>query len=196
MNTKAGLLWKPFGFARLDFAIDAKCDNAVPTREFNVTNQREGGCLCGSVRFVAEGAPLRTLQCHCKFCQRMTGSTSYAESMYRVDAVQFSGVKMSQYAHKSETSAKQVYAHFCPNCGTTISLTFERWPEYRAISRGAFDEPNSVSINAHIWTSSAQTGVVLPAATDCFQFARADLGGSPLTPARFESPQLACTDDE
>ncbi|RST49523.1 GFA family protein [Variovorax sp. DXTD-1] len=156
--------------------------------------QRNGGCLCGSVRFVALGEPMRTLQCHCRFCQRMTGSTSYAESMYAVDAVEFSGEPMSRYSHRSESSSRQVHVHFCPRCGTTITLTFERWPEYRAISRGAFDEPNSVSISSHIWTSSAQTGVVLPAGTDCFEFARADLAGSPQAAARFDAPQMARTD--
>ena len=120
----------------------------------------------------------------------MTGSTSYAESMYPVDAVRFSGAPMARYAHRSESSAKQVYVHFCSQCGTTLTLTFERWPEYRAISRGAFDEPNSVSIGSHIWTGSAQSGVVLPAGTDCFQFARADLAGSPQTPVRFDASQM------
>ena len=152
---------------------------------------RDGGCLCGSIRFRAVGEPLRTLVCHCKFCQRMTGSTSYAESMYAVDAVQFSGAPMARYSQMSEGSSKQVHVDFCPRCGTTMTLTFERWPKLRAISRGTFDEPNSVSIDAHIWTSSAQTGVVLPAKTDCFRFALVDLAGSPETPARFDAPQMA-----
>lgn len=161
-----------------------------------MTNRRDGGCLCGSVRFTALGEPMRTLQCHCRFCQRMTGSTSYAESMYPVDAVRFSGEPMAQYSHRSESSSKQVHVHFCPRCGTTLSLTFERWPEYRAISRGAFDDPDSVSIGSHIWTSSAQTGVVLPAGTDCFQFARADLTGEPQPPDRFDVPRMARASDD
>jgi hypothetical protein len=160
-----------------------------------VTTRRDGGCLCGAVRFVALGEPMRTLQCHCRFCQRVTGSTSYAESMYPVDAVQFSGEPMARYSHKSESSSRQVHVHFCPRCGTTLTLTFERWPEYRGISRGAFDDPNSVSISSHIWTSSAQTGVVLPAGIDCFQFARADLAGLPQAPARFDAPRMARTDN-
>lgn len=60
---------------------------------------------------------------------------------------------------------------------------------------GAFDDPNSVSISSHIWTSSAQTGVVLPAGIDCFQFARADLAGLPQAPARFDAPRMARTDN-
>jgi hypothetical protein len=152
---------------------------------------RSGGCLCGSVRFEARGEPLRTLVCHCKFCQRLTGSTSYAEAMYPIEAVSMSGITPSSYGHRSEGSAMLVYAHFCPRCGSTVSLTFERWPQYRAISRGAFDDPNSVSIGSHIWTESAQTGVVLPADTDCFRQARATLDGTPLAPERHAAPVLA-----
>jgi hypothetical protein len=81
--------------------------------------------------------------------------------------------------------------HFCPRCGSTVSLTFERWPQVRGLSRGAFDDPNSVSIGSQIWTESAQTGVVLPANTDCFRQARAALDGTPLAPERHGAPVLA-----
>ncbi len=165
------------------------CSRLNPTVEINLTIQRTGGCLCGSVRFLALGEPLRTLQCHCKFCQRMTGTTSFAQSTYSEDTVQFSGDTMARYSHTSQSSSKQVVVHFCGRCGTTLSLTFERWPECRALSRGAFDEPNSASVSAHIWTSSAQAGVVLPAGIDCFSFARVDLAGTPLTPAVFAAPR-------
>jgi hypothetical protein len=125
----------------------------------------------------------------------MTGSTSYAESMYPIGAVEFFGEPMTQYAHRSDSSSKGVHVHFCPRCGTTVTLTFERWPEYRAISRGAFDDPNSVSITSHIWTRSAQTGVVLPAGTDCFAQARASLDGTPLSPQQYSEPTPARPSD-
>ena len=35
---------------------------------------REGGCICGAVRFRVTNAPFRTSVCHCRFCQRRTGS--------------------------------------------------------------------------------------------------------------------------
>jgi hypothetical protein len=34
----------------------------------------EGGCRCGRVRFRLTAAPLVTMACHCRGCQRMTGS--------------------------------------------------------------------------------------------------------------------------
>jgi len=146
----------------------------------------EGGCLCGVVRYRARSPALRTLVCHSHFCQKMTGSTSYAESMFPVDAVEFTG-QLSIYDHKSESSEKAVHVHFCAKCGTTVTLTFERWPEYRAISRGTFDAPDWVPIGSHIWTESAQTGVILPADTDCFRHARAKLDGTPVAPTRYSA---------
>ena len=156
-----------------------------------MTDVLEGGCLCGAVRFRATEAPLRTPACHCTFCQKVTGSAYFAESMFPMSAVQFNGGQMRRYEHVSDGSRKKVWVHFCANCGTTVSLTFERWPQVRGMSRGVFDEPDSVTITSHIWTSSAQTGVALPAATDCFAFARASLDGVPAVPEVYEAPRLA-----
>ena len=152
-----------------------------------MSDVHRGGCLCGSVRYIAHGPAIRTLVCHCRFCQKVTGSTSYAESMFPVLAVEFDG-SLSVYEHRSETSGEAVRVHFCPKCSTTVTLTFERWPEYRAISRGTFDDPNWVEIGSHIWTDSAQTGVVLPAQVDCFKQARANLDGDPIVPTRHPKP--------
>ena len=33
-----------------------------------------GGCQCGSVRYVVTTEPIRLLACHCKECQRQSGS--------------------------------------------------------------------------------------------------------------------------
>ncbi len=150
----------------------------------------DGACLCGRVRYRAAQPPLRTLVCHCSFCQRVTGSLAYSESLFLMDAVQFSGAPMRSYAHRSDTSGKQVFVHFCETCGTTLSLTFERWPDLRAISRGTMDAPESVEVTAHIWTRSAHSGGALPAGIDCFDQARATLDGVAETPRRLDAPVM------
>jgi hypothetical protein len=154
----------------------------------------EGGCLCGNVRFSANQAPLRTLACHCTFCQRVTSSAFYAESIFLLDAVQFNEGELRQYEHRSDGSGKKVFIHFCPSCGTTIGLTFERWPDLRAISRGCYDDPNGVELTSHIWTRSAQSGVALPAGVDCFVRARATLDGRPEPASTHETPVMARQD--
>jgi len=131
----------------------------------------------------------------------VTGTSFWASSTFQIDAVEFTG-ELGTYEHRSETSGKAVRVHFCPSCGTTVTLTFERWPAYRAISRGTFDDPDCVEIESHIWTESAQSGVMLPAATDCYRKARAKLDGTPEQATRHEQPvpangdaqQIAATD--
>ena len=39
---------------------------------------RTGGCLCGAVRYESEGAPVFSLQCHCRDCQRSSGTAYIA----------------------------------------------------------------------------------------------------------------------
>ena len=158
-----------------------------------MTAMHEGGCLCGAVRYRVRGPALRTLVCHCRFCQRMTGSTSYANAVFPIGAAEFLG-QLATYTHTSETSGKAVHLHFCATCATTVSLTFDRWPEYRALSRGTFDDPDWVSIDAHVWTESAQDGVVLPASTDCYRRARMNLDGSLEAAERFAQPVAAKRD--
>ena len=108
-----------------------------------------------------------------------------------MDAVVFNTGTLSCYEHVSDERKKKVFVHFCPNCGTTVSLTFERWPDVRGISRGCYDDPNAVTVSSHIWTQSAQTGTALPEGVDCFARARMSLDGQAEVPVRHTSPAMA-----
>lgn len=151
----------------------------------------EGGCLCGHVRFRATQAPMRTLACHCTFCQKVSGSSYFAESMFAIDAVQFNDGPLQRYEHVSDTSQKKVYVHFCAHCGTTVSLTFERWPEVRGIARGCYDNPDAAPLSSHIWTRSAQSGTALPEGMACFAQARMTLDGKPEPSVTHPRPVMA-----
>jgi hypothetical protein len=154
----------------------------------------EGGCLCGNVRYRTKGPPLRTLVCHCTFCQKFTGSSYNVESMFPEDAVEFIGAPTSRYDHVTDDNSRQAHINFCGNCGTTVSLTFDRSPGSRCISRGTFDDPNWVSVTANIWTRSAQSGVALPANIDCFRLGRIALDGTVQPVQRFDQAVMAVGD--
>jgi len=130
----------------------------------------EGGCLCGEVRYQAVAPPLRVTICHCTFCQRFTGSAFLVEPIFKREDIVFCGVPTKQYAHRSDSSGKRVTLNFCGQCATTIYLDLERFPDILGVCGGTFDDPNwfDRSQCRHIFTRSAQQGVVLPAGVDLY----------------------------
>ena len=52
-----------------------------------MTTLRTGGCLCGAIRYESSGEPVFALQCHCRDCQRQSGSAYVAA--VRVPAAEF-----------------------------------------------------------------------------------------------------------
>lgn len=129
----------------------------------------EGGCLCGSVRYCTTGAPLAVTVCHCRFCQRRTGSAFSEPVHFKVEQVEISGGPLSIYEHRSDESHRWLRMEFCPKCGTTVMLTTERRPGVCAVAGGTFDDPGWFRIRRHIWTRSAQPWVSIPAGVEAFE---------------------------
>ena len=98
-----------------------------------------GGCLCGRVRYVASGEPLAPHLCHCRDCQRATGSSFAAGMNFPIAAVQVEG-ELKTYSVIG-SSGKPIHRHFCPNCGTWVTCTFEVGPGFIGLLAGTLDEP-------------------------------------------------------
>lgn len=150
---------------------------------------QEGGCLCGEIRFATRTAPLRVTFCHCRFCQRATGSAYLVEPIFgKSDFGVISG-EPKIYRHRSAGSGKMVDIHFCSNCGTKLFLTFERFPDVVGVYGGTFDNPNwferSAGNSKHIFLSVAQHATVIPAGIDCFEAHAITNDGKPIEPHVF-----------
>ena len=152
----------------------------------------EGGCLCGEVRFVADTEPMRVTVCHCRFCQRTTGSAYLVEPVFaKADFHITSGVPKT-YDVISAGSGKRVTIHFCPTCGARVMLTFERFPDGVGGFAGSFDEPDKLDLASaktrHVFTGVAQEGTVLPAGVPLFHEHAIRLDGSPNEPTVLAHP--------
>jgi hypothetical protein len=143
----------------------------------------EGGCLCGDVRYKTTAEPVRVTICHCRFCQRFTGSAYLVEPIFRKQDVAFLGITAKTYEHRSDSSHKRVTLNFCGRCGTTICLDLERFPNILGLCGGTFDDPDWFERGQgrcrHIFTRSAQKGVILPAGVELYEQHALQLDGTP-----------------
>ena len=75
---------------------------------------------------------------------------------------------------------------FCHRCGTNIFLDMERFPDILGLYGETFDDPNWFDRTSrscrHIFTRSAQRGVVLPPGVDTFKEHALQLDGTPNEP--------------
>lgn len=106
-----------------------------------MTAAKTGGCVCGAVRFTATGEPLRVTICHCKWCQRRTGTAFGTEVVYARGQVGIAGTEIGRYRHVSDESGRWLDIEFCRRCGTNLGFTLEAAPELRTLPAGAFDDP-------------------------------------------------------
>ena len=149
----------------------------------------EGGCLCGGIRYAVKAPPLRVTICHCRFCQRATGSAFLVEPIFGKSAFAVAAIQPKIYRHRSAGSGKIVEVHFCDNCGTKLFLSFERFPDVIGVYGGTFDDPNwfdrSPENTRHIFLGVAQRGAVIPAGFACFEEHAITNDGTPIAPTVF-----------
>jgi hypothetical protein len=77
-----------------------------------------GGCQCGSVCYVLTTEPIRLVACHCKECQRQSGSAFGMSMRVKEDSLTVTGLT-KQFTRIAD-SGNENTGVFCPNCGVRI----------------------------------------------------------------------------
>ena len=111
---------------------------------------RQGGCLCGAVRYVARGPLREILVCHCVECRRWTGR-AWAVTAAQDDDLELSGDLVWIASPHSALGASR---GFCARCGSSL---FYRAPgrERTGMGAGTLDDPSGLHVAAHIWVSQS-----------------------------------------
>ena len=153
-----------------------------------------GGCLCGAVRYETLADPLRITFCHCRFCQRATGSAYMVEPIFRLEDFRITLGSPTIYQLRSAGSGKMVAVHFCPICGTKMRLTFERFTDTCGVYAGTFDNPDWFSVSPdnskHIYLDVARHDTVVPAGIPMFRQHAMLNDGTPLEPVVHDQPRV------
>jgi hypothetical protein len=99
-----------------------------------MSDEMTGGCACGRVRFRARIADDEAYLCHCRMCQRATGSVSIA----------FKNLKKADVVWESEPdwyqSSPIAARPYCRECGTSLGFAFPD-SENMDLTVASFDDP-------------------------------------------------------
>jgi hypothetical protein len=130
----------------------------VPTDE-----SYDGGCTCRYVRYRMTTKPLFVHCCHCSCCQRETGTAFAHNALIEADRVQLLQGEVIVVDTPSNSGKGQRISR-CPKCSIAI------WSNYmgagdaiRFVRIGTLDEPARLPPDIHIFTTSKQPWLTLPA---------------------------------
>jgi len=115
--------------------------------------ERQGGCLCGTVRYVLNTDPLMTAVCHCTHCQRQSGGV-FSTNLGIPEAAYVQTGDTKVYEDKGD-SGQSVWRYFCPNCGSPILSKIAAMPGIVMVKAGTLDDMTGVIPGVEIYTDHA-----------------------------------------
>jgi len=122
----------------------------------------EGGCDCRRVRYRLLTAPIIVHCCHCRWCQRETGSAFAINAMIESERVELLSGEPIMVDTPSESGKGQKIAR-CPDCRVALWSYYPGGgPFLRFVRVGTLDDPDSLPPDVHIYTESKQPWVRLP----------------------------------
>ena len=113
-----------------------------------------GGCACGAIRYECSAEPIVALNCHCRDCQRASGSAFCPVLYVPRTALTISG--QSRYYAVRAASGNRVSRGFCPHCGSPVFIQAELVPELQGLRAASLDDPSLFHPQMHVWTDRAQ----------------------------------------
>jgi hypothetical protein len=117
-----------------------------------------GGCQCGTVRYRLEGERIELTVCHCRECQRQSGSAFGMSLSIPAEAFGLLSGDLKFFEVVCDSGRKKSCA-FCPDCGTRI---YHRTDAGISIKAGTLDDTSRLRPTAHYWTKRKQPWVVIP----------------------------------
>jgi hypothetical protein len=122
----------------------------------------EGGCTCRAVRYRMTRAPMIVHCCHCRWCQRETGSAFVLNAVVETANVEQLGVAPEIVLTPSQSGKGQKIAR-CPTCRVAVYSHYAQAADRVSFVRvGTLDDPDRFPPDVHIYTASKQPWVVLP----------------------------------
>jgi hypothetical protein len=123
----------------------------------------EGGCACGAVRYRLTSRPMIVQACHCRLCQRQTGSSNAVNAQIEADRVIVQSGKIEEVHLDTPSGYGQRIAR-CASCKVAIwsnYLATRQGGHLRFLRVGTLDDPGLLPPDVHIYTESKQPWYVI-----------------------------------
>jgi hypothetical protein len=114
-----------------------------------------GGCACGAIRYECTAEPRAMRSCHCRDCQRATGSPYAALLSVPVAAFHLKQGEPQYFTVEAE-SGNPISRGFCPTCGSPILSKASVHPEIITVRAASLDDPSWFRSEIDVWISRAQ----------------------------------------
>jgi hypothetical protein len=141
-----------------------------------------GGCACGAIRYRLMTKPYDTGWCHCRICQRVSGSggmvfTTIAANDFMITqgAEQVGRFPSTEFGERC----------FCKSCGSPLTIHVRHQPDEIDIAVGTLDEPGAVTPGFHLYSKQAPHWMDLDDGLPCFDALRPRTRG--LAPGQTEA---------
>jgi hypothetical protein len=123
----------------------------------------EGGCTCKQIRYRVRAQPVIVHCCHCRWCQRETGTAFALNALVETAQVELLA-GTPEPVHTPSASGKGQKILRCPTCHVSVWSHYPQAGDLLAFIRiGTLDEPDHHPPDVHIFTMSKQPWVQLPA---------------------------------
>lgn len=122
----------------------------------------EGGCECGQVRYRVVGEPIFVSCCHCRQCQKLTGSAFALNAWFEADRIELT-------KGGGDLLAVEQGATRCPGCSTLLWATHPQFGENILFLRaGTLDEGERIEPSTHFFVRSKHPWVAIPEGAPTF----------------------------
>jgi hypothetical protein len=132
-----------------------------------MTGSLEGGCACAAVRYRLESRPMFVHCCHCRDCQRQTGSAFALNALIEADRVSLQSGSLQPLAVPTPSgSPQEIYR--CPSCRVALWSVYGGVHKLLFVRVGTLNNPAALPPDVHIYVRSKLPWAALPEGAPAF----------------------------
>jgi len=141
--------------------VAASCEKSF------MADNLEGGCACGALRYRLASPPMFVHCCHCRDCQRQTGSAFVLNALIEADRVELLSGDTEMVTVPTDSGRPQKISR-CASCKTAVWSVYGGFDKLRFVRVGTLDDPAALPPNVHIYVRSKLPWVTLPGGVAAF----------------------------